>query len=305
MQLPGIPGGGVGGACSGLPPVNPFLANDGSGPGGSSPMNLTLGNDSNGPSATQLGGVLGQGAGNAYSPGNLTLGNDPRGSSATQVPGILGWDVGGAGGGLPPMNPYLANGGPPAMQFGGILGGAGSGLPPLDPSPYVNLAPWKSGGLGGDIFAATAPLQDTSAARLSPSALAPSAPFYDPNPPALTIDQIAMMYGMTPQDILATRDQAKDQFQMQEVAGDGATALADWLVPEYGVLSTGVAAGKRILSGKKLVTGTIDVLNNQAALTQSQREETAADWAVFRRLNDFMTQGYQTPNMPAVSRAFP
>jgi hypothetical protein len=118
--------------------------------------------------------------------------------------------------------------------------------PPPGSPPPINLSSWSQTGLGGDTLAMLLPqLQDTSATFLSPSSLQPPSALYDPNPPQLTVDQLATMYGMSPQQIAAIREQAKDQFRAEETIGDGAVVLTDAAAPEWGILASGVAAGKR------------------------------------------------------------
>ena len=92
---------------------------------------------------------------------------------------------------------------------------------------------------------------------------------------------------------------------MADIASDLAVPVIEKAVPEVGILGTGVAVGKNILSGSKLVGGAMDVLNNQASLTASQREAAAGDQAIFQRLNVSLAQPYNSPNMPPASRAFP
>jgi hypothetical protein len=170
-------------------------------------------------------------------------------------------------------------------------------------------------GLGGDVIAsmlpqlgdasAPPPPADTSAAFLIPSSLQPPSALYDPNPPAPTVDQLAVMLGMSPQGVASIRDQAENQVRIADIAGDLAAPVIETAVPEFGVLGTGVTVGKNMLSGKKLAGGVIDVLNNQATLTAPQREAAAGDQAIFQRLNDVLAQPYSSPNIPPAWRAFP
>jgi len=152
--------------------------------------------------------------------------------------------------------------------------------------PSVNLAQWKSGGPGGDIFAPTAP-QDTSAALLSQSALAPSSPFYDPNPPVLSLGQLAIMYGMTPQQVAAIQGQATRQAIIQVGSRDLIGPATDLALPELGV--------SRIAA--QTITKAIDTANHISEPFDKQYIEGAPDRALFKRLNDSQIQ-----SLPSAAR---
>ena len=105
--------------------------------------------------------------------------------------------------------------GPSATQMTGILGNVGSpDASPPDTTSSVNLTPWNPGGFGSIAPLPLPQIQDTSAALLPSSSFAPSQPLYDPTPfapPQLTMDQLAMMYGMAPDQIAALRNGAEQQ----------------------------------------------------------------------------------------------
>jgi hypothetical protein len=266
--------------------------------------NSILGNDSSGLSVTQFANNLGQGGAGTGSP--------PPNSGSI----LDSWKATGLGGDtLAMLLPQLDDASAAPLPAGAVY--FGQSPPSLASTPTGNapLSSLFSTGLGGDVIASVLPQRqdtsaalppaDTSAAFLSPSSLQPPSALYDPNPPAPTVDQLAQMLGMSPQDVAAIREQAKDQFRVQEAIGNGAVALTDTVVPEWGVLASGVAAGKKILSGRDLVTGAMDILNNQAGLTVPQREVAAGDQAIFQHLNDSLAQPYSSPNMPPAWRAFP
>lgn len=183
---------------------------------------------------------------------NTIFGNGGDGGSATPLTGILG-----------------------------SIGSPGSGSQPPDSTSSINLTPWNPAGIGGDsITPLLLPqLQDTSAALLPSSAFAPSQPLYDPTPfapPQLTMDQLAMMYGMSPDQVAATREGAEQQVEAQHIAGDALVPAIEWAVPEFGAF----------MVGKKLLTGGLDVLNSLSAAQEPQEAANAGDQAIFKQLND-------------------
>ena len=185
-------------------------------------------------------------------------------SDAGQLNTILGNDSGGDG--------------PSATQMTGILGNVG-GSPLPDGASSVNLTPWNPGGFGSIAPLPLPQLQDTSAALLPSSAFAPSQPLYDPTPfapPDLTMDQLAMMYGMSPDQVAATREGAEQEVEAQHLAGDALVPAIEWAVPEFGAF----------MVGKKLVTGGLDVLNSLGAAQEPQEAANAGDQAIFKSLND-------------------
>src|SRR5665213_1312363 len=153
---------------------------------------------------------------------NLILGNNANGPSAAQF----------ANGTF--SSPFTSQ--PPAQSFTGTPAGSYNSQPA---SNGVNLgnAPLSSlfeTGLGGDVIASMLPqLGDTSApsAFLSPSSLQPPSALYDPNPPAPTVDQLALMLGMSPQGVASIRDQAENQVRMRDTAGDLAQPYSSPNIP--------------------------------------------------------------------------
>jgi hypothetical protein len=165
--------------------------------------------------------------------------------------------------------------GPSATQMTGILGNVG-GSPLPDGASSVNLTPWSPGGFGSIAPLPLPQLQDTSAAFLTPPDLAPPTPLYDPDPPQLTMDQLAMMYGMSPDQVAATREGAEQEVEAQHLTGEVLVPAIEWTVPEFGAF----------MVGKKLVTGGLDVLNSLGAAQEPQEAANAGDQAIFKSLND-------------------
>jgi len=179
------------------------------------------------------------------------------------------------------LNLILGNNtnGPSATSFANNLGqGTGAGSPPL--------SSLFSTGLGGDVIAsmlpqrdnanAALPPADTSAAFLSPSSLRPPSALYDPNPPAPSMGQLALMLGVPPEVVAAIGDQAKRQavFDVGSKAVLGPATEA--ILPEIGV-PTEIA---------RAAATTIDIANHISEPSDEQYIQDAPDKAVFNYLND-------------------
>lgn len=137
------------------------------------------------------------------------------------------------------LNAILGNDsvdGPSATQMTGILGNVG-GSPP-DAASSVNLTPWNPAGFDSIAPLPLPQLPDSSAALLPSSAFAPSQPLYDPTPfapPDLTMDQLATMYGMSPDQVAAIGNQAKLQAVTQVGSKYLVGPAAEFILPELGV----------------------------------------------------------------------
>jgi hypothetical protein len=116
--------------------------------------------------------------------------------------------------------------GPSVTQFANNLGQTGAGFPspPAKSGPVPDLSSLLQAGLGSGVIAGLLPqLGGTSAASLSPAALAPSQPLQDPTPfelPEMTMDQTAMASGMSPEQVADIRNGAERQVGAQTVASD-------------------------------------------------------------------------------------
>ena len=167
--------------------------------------------------------------------------------------------------------------GPSATQMTGILGNVG-GSPLSDATSSVNLTPWNPGGFGSIAPLPLPQLPDTSAALLPSSAFAPSQPLYDPTPfapPDLTMDQLAMMYGMSPDQVAAIGNQAKIQAGIQVGSKYLLAPAAEFALPELG--ASRIAA--------QTIGKAIDI-NDVSEPSDEQYIEDAPDAALFKILND-------------------
>ena len=167
--------------------------------------------------------------------------------------------------------------GPSATQMTGILGNVGGSQP--DAASSVNLTPWNPAGFGSIAPLPLPQLPDTSAALLPSSAFAPSQPLYDPTPfapPDLTMDQLAMMYGMSPDQVAAIGNQAKIQAGIQVGSKYLLAPAAEFALPELG--ASRIAA--------QTIGKAIDIANDVSEPSDEQYIEDAPDAALFKILND-------------------
>jgi hypothetical protein len=162
-----------------------------------------------------------------------------------------------------------------------------TGITPLSSPDETGLPP--------SVIATLPPQRDdTSAAFLSPSSLASPPPLFDPDP-ELTVDQIAMMYGMTPEQIATIRGQAGTQAGVQIGAKTLLAPAAEYALPELGV-PVWIA---------RLAGLAIDTNNRLTEPSDEQYIQDAQDRAVFRHLNDSLAQPYESPNLPGLRSRFP
>ncbi len=183
--------------------------------------------------------------------------------------------------------------GPSVTPFANNLGqeGAGVGSPPSNGGSILDK--WKSTGLGGDTLAMLLPQRDdTSAASLSPSALQLSVPLQSPNPPPISVEQLAMMYGMSPQQIAAIGTQAKIDAWALVGLKNLLGPVAEALFPEPSVASY-------------IATRVIDTSNHISEPSDEQYIQDAPDKAVYQHLNDSLAQPYESPTLPGLRSRFP
>jgi hypothetical protein len=225
------------------------------------PWNLVLYNDSeDGPSVTQFADNPGQGGAGFPSP-PANSGSVPDLSSLLQT----GLGSGVIAGLMPQLQSgsATANFSPPS----------GSGSP-------INLAAWNDTGLGSGTLPILLPQrQDTSAALLSPAALSPSQPLQDPTPfelPEMTMDQVALASGMSPEQVADIGNQAKMGAVMQVGMKNFLGPVAELALPELGVPE--IAA--------QIVGHAIDLTNHISEPSDEQYIQDAPDKAVFKYLND-------------------
>lgn len=163
-----------------------------------------------------------------------------------------------------------------------------TGLPSRAESlAYVTTAPLP----GLELPSTNVPLppSDTSAAMLPPSALAPARPLQDPSPftlPDLTMDQAAMMYGMSPEEVAQIH-----QSTLKQAAADIAT---DAVVGAS--IGTGLEAAAVPALAIHLVDAGMDIHD---ALNIAQQLRDAPDQAIFKRLNDSEIQ-----SIPSTAKAW-
>jgi hypothetical protein len=222
------------------------------------PWNLVLYNDSeDGPSVTQFADNPGQGGAGFPSP-PANSGSVPDLSSLLQT----GLGSGVIAGLMPQLQSgsATANFSPPS----------GSGSP-------INLAAWNDTGLGSGTLPILLPQrQDTSAALLSPAALSPSQPLQDPTPfelPEMTMDQVALASGMSPEQVADIHRTAQRQA--------AENIVTDALVG--GAVDAGLAAAGVPHLAVRLVGAGMDLHD---ARDIAQRLQDAPGQAIFKTLND-------------------
>lgn len=151
-------------------------------------------------------------------------------------------------------------------------------LPPArqDTAP-VSLSALLESGIPASVIATLLPQRDdTSAATLPPSALEPPGALYDPNPPTPTMAQLALTYGLSPQQVATIQNQAITQAGIQVGSKYLLGLAADLALPELGV-------PKYIA---KLPGLAIDITNHISEPSDEQYIEDAPDQALFKQLND-------------------
>lgn len=228
-------------------------------------LNLVLTNNGNGPSATQFANGLGQGGAGAGSPPLSSLFETG-----------LGGDV------IASMLPQLGDTGAPSASLSPSLASAPTGNAPL--SSLFSI------GLGGGVIASMLPQrQDTSAALLSRSALQSPSALYDPNPPAPTMDQMAVMLGVPPEAVAAIGDQATRQ-AMFDVGSKAVLGPAtEMILPEIGVPEEVARTAATIM----------DIANHISEPSDEQYIQNAPDKAVFNYLS-----GTEFQIIPSAAKAW-
>lgn len=175
------------------------------------------------------------------------------------------------------LNLVLGNdpNGPSVTQIAN--GGASGGAPPANSgdnnSPDM-ISSLLDCGVSPSVIASMMPqLQGTDAASPSPSA------------PAPTMDQIAMMYGMNPQQIADIGNQAKIDAMAQVGLKNLAGPAVESVFPEVG--------------------GVIDIMNHISEPFDEQYIQDAPDKAVYQHLNDSLAQPFGSPSFPGLRSRFP
>jgi hypothetical protein len=244
---------------------------------------LILGNDSNGPSITPFANNLGQ--------GGASTGSPPSNSGSL----LDSWNATGLGGDtLAMLLPQLDDASTTPLPAGAVyFGQSALQSPPSLASTPAAKAPLSSlfeTGLGGDVIASMLPQrQDSSAALLSPSALAPSQPLQDPTPfelPEMTMDQAALAYGMSPEQVAEIHQSVQRQA--------AANIVTDTLV------GAAAGAGLEAVGVPALAVNLAHVgMGIHDALDIAQQLRDAPDQAIFKRLNDSEIQ-----SIPSTGKAW-
>lgn len=177
---------------------------------------------------------------------------------------------------------------PSLSSSASLLGnGANGGAPRTQNAPGVHQVP-----VTGQIQNPDAP----SATFLSPSSLQPLMPLQEPNSPPPTVDQLAMMYGISPEQVATISNRAKIAAVARVGLKDLLGPAVEYLFPEENIAQS-IARPSAALA--------IDTANQISEPSDEQYIQDAPDRAVYQYLNDTLAQPLASANVRALRSRFP